>query len=183
MNCFNSGGLDKTSAAGGIQAGYNYQASSVVWGLEGSLTDLSGKSSYTFVPPYPGFGGNYHLNFTDEVSWIATARGRIGLAIDRTLVYATAGVAFGHVSHEQAFGGGGVPNFLNAEDGLRMGWTIGGGLEHKLGENWSVKADYLYVDLGKSSIETAPALGAYFVTRSVYDDQLHLINVGLNYHF
>ena len=33
----------------------------------------------------------------------------------------------------------------------RVGWTAGGGVEWKFDPRWSVKAEYLYVDLGSTT--------------------------------
>ena len=48
------------------------------------------------------------------------------------------------------FGGfGGFGN--NNQNSFRVGYTVGGGLEWMFAPNWSVKAEYLYVDLGRNN--------------------------------
>jgi outer membrane immunogenic protein len=80
-------------------------------------------------------------------------------------------------------------NFSNS----KTGWTIGTGVETRLGGGWSAKLEYLYVDLGNVTdvlpIPINPAFGAAFVngggagmtsTLHVTDN---IIRAGLNYTF
>jgi outer membrane immunogenic protein len=70
----------------------------------------------------------------------ATIRGRLGYAFDRFLPYITAGLAAGDINATRpGFPGGSSSN---------AGWTVGAGLEFGIASNVSVKAEYLYVDLG-----------------------------------
>ena len=39
---------------------------------------------------------------------------------------------------------------------IETGYTVGGGLEYALDEDWSLKTEYLYVDLGDQTV-TSPA--------------------------
>jgi outer membrane immunogenic protein len=64
----------------------------------------------------------------------------------------------------------------------RAGWTVGAGIEGALGNNWSAKLEYLYVDLG--TINTAFAgVGAFApltVSSHVTDN---IVRAGVNYKF
>jgi outer membrane immunogenic protein len=72
--------------------------------------------------------------------WLATARGRLGYAFNRFLPYLTAGLALGDISATlPGFPGGSITN---------AGWTVGLGLEYGMLSNVSIKAEYLFVDLG-----------------------------------
>ena len=61
----------------------------------------------------------------------------------------------------------------------RAGWTIGGGLEFALAQNWTAKAEYLYVNLGKFNcgLSCGP-----FVTDNV-SFTTNLVRAGVNYRF
>src|ERR1700730_7302953 len=73
--------------------------------------------------------------------WLSTVRGRLGYAADRFMPFVTGGAAFGDIrASTPGFAGG---NNTNA------GWTVGAGLEFAIAGNWTAKAEYLYVDLGK----------------------------------
>ncbi len=70
----------------------------------------------------------------------------------------------------------------------RWGWTVGGGLEWAFATNWSVKGEYLFMDLGDSDVfRTIPAGRAANLPTSftvAFDDnQFHLVRLGLNYRF
>ena len=88
---------------------------------------------------------------------------RIGYAADNWLIYGTGGLAYGEVavSGSSNFGASltapgvilGTAPFAPATAGFgtsqtNVGFTLGGGLEGRLSQNWTWKLDYLYVDLG-----------------------------------
>ena len=62
------------------------------------------------------------------------------------------------------------------------GWTIGGGVETKITRNWSMKLEYLFVDLGKHAVWTNTVGIATPATESL-DTTAHVVRLGLNYHF
>src|SRR5208283_3726253 len=70
--------------------------------------------------------------------WFGTLRGRAGYAMNNVLLYGTLGIAYG---------GGKIQSGAFEETNTHFGWTAGGGIEVGLTRNWSVKAEYLYVDL------------------------------------
>jgi outer membrane immunogenic protein len=126
VNSFDvSGGL-----IGGT-VGYNWQFGQAVLGAEGDIDWSNIKGTTTVLCP----GGCETRN-----KWLATARGRLGLAFDRFLPYVTGGLAFGDINATvPILPGGSISN---------AGWTVGAGLEVGLVSNVSLKAEYLYVDLG-----------------------------------
>ncbi len=68
----------------------------------------------------------------------------------------------------------------------RVGWTAGVGTEYAVGGGWSLKAEYLYVDLGRSTVTSTNLLGGAFpanvFTHSV-DLKSNIARVGVNYKF
>ena len=62
-----------------------------------------------------------------------------------------------------------------------LGWTAGGGAEFAVNERWSVKAEYLYVDLGHGTCSAAVCSGPG--VKSAIDFIAQLVRVGLNYRF
>jgi outer membrane immunogenic protein len=133
---------------GGGQVGYNWQTGPVVFGLE---TDFDYRSGF-------GSGG-----------FLGTARGRLGYAFSNAwLLYATGGLAYGNTFNDNSY-------LFNSGNSMRVGWTVGGGLEYAVNRNWSIRTEYLYVDLGKSN------LSAYGLAPP--RSQSHLVRLGVNYRF
>ena len=134
-----------------------------------------------------------------EQGALGTLRGRVGYAWNTLLVYATGGLAVGRVEHQVVeILDPGVscitPSAANAESGCRVGsasktkfgWTVGAGFEVALDRRWSVGAEYLYVDLGETTITLAPLAGAVFfnnVSTSTFSDRSHIARVKLNYRW
>jgi outer membrane immunogenic protein len=197
----------------GGQAGYNWQFNrSWVFGLEGDI-DATGQRGTTalgpitavtvFVPP-PGAAAlptvtttvTSSATFQESLSWLATARARLGvLPSDRVLLYVTGGLAVGEVKSTSTAGittttalSFGVPPgptaaaFLASSTSDRVGWTVGAGIEGALGNNWTAKLEYLYVDLG--TINNAFAgLGGFApltISSRVTDN---IVRAGVNYKF
>jgi outer membrane immunogenic protein len=73
----------------------------------------------------------------------------------------------------------------------KAGWTVGGGLEYLLGANWTVKAEYLYFNLGSTSYTVGPLVSTTGVvpfttiglTSNTTDFKGSIARVGLNYKF
>jgi len=164
--------------AGG-EWGCNLQvAGSWVIGYEGdfSWTDKRGTA-------FDGrTAGNSAIPITIKESWITTQRARLGLAWDRTLFYATGGVAFARVEWSgllapPAFGS----TFVARDDHTFTGGVVGGGIEHRLWDNLSIKAEYLFVDFGHKTIcpNTCPTPFGPFAARTGFVTD-HIVRVGLN---
>jgi len=126
-----------------------------------------------------------------ESNWLFTFRGRAGYAFDRWLVYGTGGLAVANVNFEQS---NAYPAFpLSSSDNFsasttRTGWTAGAGVEYTFVHNWSLKAEYLYVDLGSisgTSSTTGYANVAALATHTHQTDDFraNIVRVGLNYKF
>jgi len=144
-------GASPNGFAGGVQGGYNWQSGSFVYGLETDL-NLSNANdrfaSYQFSNP-----------------WFGTLRGRGGIVLNNILFYATLGVAYGDGAVD--FGG-------LSESHWHFGWTAGAGMEIGLTQNWSLKAEYLYIDLSQEN---------YALTGASNGFKDNLLRFGINYHF
>jgi len=174
--------IDSSGFFGGGQIGFNYQfANNVVVGAEADLqwSGIDGElDAGLAIPLIPAA---VSITAGSEVEWFGTIRGRLGYAWDRVLVYGTGGVAYGKVKSGLSVT---APGFLFSEstDDTNWGWTVGAGLEYALGNNWSFKTEYLYVDLGEQTSYSG------FIAPGVYADvgtetNFHTIKAGLNYRF
>jgi outer membrane immunogenic protein len=192
-----SGTADIQGGVLGGQAGYNWQSGMWVFGLETDLQWTGQKGSVQFCAPAGCPLGALTAVVEHKLDWFGTFRGRAGWLVDpRVLLYATGGLAYGHVTNNFSAGFVGLPLASVSAKDTRVGWTIGGGVEGALSNNWTVKAEYLYMDLGTAPgatgssttiIPNVPAIG--FTT--VIDANLtaggkvrdHIFRLGLNYRF
>lgn len=161
-----------TSLIGGAQAGYNWQMSNFVYGLEG---DLSFGSQTQSVSVNAALGQS---TFNARFSSLATIRGRLGLAFDRALVYATGGIAFANLKDE--VGNTTIP-FTAGPNTARTGWAAGGGVEYALTEHWTAKAEYLHAGFASRTVNFT-VFGATNYSL-VFKDSLDIGRIGINYKF
>ena len=218
--------------AGG-QVGYNWQANQyVVLGVEGDFdgafsnncgnnngggggfgSNCNTQAVTLTNPAAAGTGVNSVTSGSDQLRWLATLRGRLGiLPLPNLLVYGTGGVAFGQVSSNvniiQTFPGtvdaativgingcnnnnGGGFGGNNNGNCVRVGGTAGGGVEWMFLPGWSVKAEALYYQLRSTQNFTflprnSAATGALFGVSTVATESRprgFIARAGLNYHF
>jgi outer membrane immunogenic protein len=149
-------GFNTSGGFVGGTVGYNYQIQQIVLGVEGDVDWDSIKGSTGA--------------FSTANSWLSTVRGRVGYAANRFMPYITGGGAFGNINATApGLAGGSATN---------AGWTAGAGLEFAFYGNWSAKAEYLYVSLGKFNC----GIGCGAVTDNV-SFNANLIRAGINYRF
>ncbi|MFN3624334.1 MAG: outer membrane protein [Hyphomicrobium sp.] len=158
-----SGTLNPSGWLGGGQIGYNAQFNWLVLGLE---ADLQGADIGDSSVLDSGF-----TNVQTDIDWFSTVRGRIGYAAGPTLVYFTGGWAFANL--DQSLTSGAVS--MSKEE-VASGYTLGGGLEWQFAPNWSLKTEYLYVDLGEQTL-SGPS-GTYTT-----DTDFHTVRAGVNFRF
>jgi outer membrane immunogenic protein len=169
-----TGSSNMSGFLGGAQAGFNWQAGSWVFGVEGdwSWTDADGCKGHVVFPAYSG---------CTNVNWYATATGRLGYAWDRTLLYVKGGAAFEDADRFITFNGVATTNSVS---NTRTGWTVGGGLEYAFWDNWSAKIEYNYMDFGhEGSTFTYTANPVGLVENWRTENQVHVVKAGINYHF
>ncbi len=151
---------------GGAHVGYNYQVNQIVFGLEG---DVDGSSiSKSVYDPFRT------VSFGTRVPVEGSIRGRVGVAWDRTLLYATGGAAFGEIQNTINGGGG---YFTNSNG--RVGWTVGAGIEYAVTGNWSVRGEYRYTDFGRQ----ADLVGNPVTIDVDQHVTEHAVRVGFSYKF
>ncbi len=200
------------SFIGGGQLGYNWEFGGA-W-VAGFETDIQGVShnndaSTTSSSLVDAVGNTIDgtVSVDRSLDYLGTVRGRLGyLATPTLLAYATGGLAYGHVKSsacisELASAGpdahllGGASTCGDFSE-TRAGWTVGGGLEWMFAPHWSLKAEYLFYDLGHvdysagaiAPVLIPPAVDAgspLFVNsmqaRTHFDGSI--ARGGINYHF
>jgi outer membrane immunogenic protein len=183
-----SGNLSDVAFTIGGQLGYNYQAGRFVFGLETDFNyDGADDSSYVNRPLASPLLGNIAHTVTQQVDFFGTLRARFGFTpADRFLIYGTGGLAYGNVSsHSNVLFTNTGDNYIGSSSGMQAGWTLGAGGEYALTNNWSVKFEYLYIDLGSKSYTypAQPSLGTSYTYTTDLDTTQHIVRVGLNYKF
>jgi outer membrane immunogenic protein len=179
----------KTGFIGGGQIGYNYQSGMSVFGFEADASSLNVKSSFSGLDPFfTGKGRSPTATLSSSVDWLVTVRGRAGIAATPALLlYVTGGLAVAGVNvsyrNNATTPGDLLSNSLSVDD-TKYGWTAGFGTEYALGGNWSVKAEYLRVMLGDTTVNVPFDPAATGNTGSIKLSQnIDLIRAGLNYKF
>lgn len=170
---------------GGLQAGYNYQMGNIVLGVEADISYVDGRESTAITLAPPGFVPATTTSRT-KMDWFGTVRARLGFATNSALFYVTGGAAFADSKASFNIVGPTYGPPLNVTGNLNadFGWTAGAGVEFKVANNWTVKGEYLYYDLGRSSAVVNYAYGGNTssLTGRVRHDG-HIVRLGINYLF
>lgn len=134
---------------GGLTGGFNVQQGPVVFGLEADI----------------GVTGIGHSGAIDDFNndWLGTARGRVGYAFDRFMLFGTGGFAWTRATYEFA-------GF--EESNNHFGWSLGVGAEAAITEQLSAKIDFLHNSFDEKG----------YINRRL-DPTTNTLRVGLNYQF
>jgi outer membrane immunogenic protein len=147
----NNSGASPSGLTGGVQAGINWQSGQFVYGLETDL-QLSGAddvfAAYKFSNP-----------------WFGTTRARAGYALNNILFFGTFGFAYGET--EMKF-------LAGTESHSHLGLAVGAGAEIGITQNWTAKAEYLFLDFSNER---------FALTGLDHDFQSSIIRFGINYKF
>ena len=172
----------------GATMGVSGQWGAWVFGVEGDFDwqNISGTSATTFCTSLitsTAIGVPAGLSCKTESNWLGTIRARFGYAWDRLLFYGTAGGAGANLQT--------ALNGLPVQNNAEFGWTAGAGLEWAFADNWTVKFEYLFVDLiGNSSCNHGYSCGYDVVTGATVQGannslkfNENIVRVGVNFKF
>jgi outer membrane immunogenic protein len=176
--------VNPSAFIGGIEGGSRYQFAKLVVGWEGDITwgNLNGTSTTAFTSPVvPGV--TISRSITADTKWTATATSTVGVAHNNWLLYGKAGVAWENVSYTDNWSAGGIGLFGGTGSDSRVGWTVGTGVEWAVWNNWSVKAEYDYLDFGTKTIAINGTLagGVGFAPGIQDHDHINQFKVGINW--
>jgi high affinity Mn2+ porin len=172
----------------GAQAGFNWQRGPWVWGFETDLSLLDGRrgptGTYLASPAYPA-PPVFTLVSNSSANFFASIRGRVGYAWDRSLFYLTGGVAAGGARGPATLtlGAGGPDAIFYApwSQSSRMKYAIGAGFEYAFADNWSARAEYLFLNQSLNTQLFDNDADFTYVSRARNEN--HLLRFGLNFHF
>ena len=190
---------------GGAQLGFNFIIAPFMLGLEADYNGWSSKSHNRIVN-YTGTSipmGTYNLSGKESPNGGGTVRARFGYVANQWMPYVTAGFAYASGSPSTTISytapGATTPDAtLNATRTLSSnGWTAGLGVEYGVMSNLSVKAEWLYWQLGHGSRQpgictsSGSAAGNAFCTAfqqqfnfsSHNSAEINVFRLGVNYLF
>jgi outer membrane immunogenic protein len=195
-----------TGVLGGGQVGYNFQINpTTIVGFELDVQAAGLASAGNVAIPLTVLGANglqSHSGFastSERLDWFGTLRGRLGGTPFNpdVMLYATGGIAVGHVkgalSYSEFFpSNGGLVVGAGEFNAIRLGWTAGAGIEWApiMFRGWSLKAEYLYTELGGidakvpvNTLAAGPANPPTFIASQSSLNRFSIVRVGVNYHF
>jgi outer membrane immunogenic protein len=206
--CPPNASFNLNGSLGGFQIGYDRQINQN-W-LLGVETDFdwstikgTGTDSFPLVLTPSSFVAS------ENIQWFGTVRARVGfLPLNNVLLYGTGGLAYGRVDTHTGLnsaileangvtsfncnngGGAGATNcFVGNSSRTQVGFAVGAGGEYLLWHNVSVKAEYLFVDLGHGAttnvtaqVPFGPTPPTTFVA-SYSTVAFHVLRGGLNWRF
>jgi opacity protein-like surface antigen len=155
--------LSETSVSGGAHVGYNWQRGGMVYGLEGGVS------------------------FADSFEYLASFRGRVGVASGNWLLYGAGGLAVI---------GEGPSDFILDKNGkgassdksnTEVGFVVGGGAELKLNRNWSVGVEGLYYGFNGNTTQNYGGAGSLtspaFTVGTHNISEIGVVQARVSYHF
>lgn len=130
---------DKDDIEYHLRIGADKQYGKFVIGFVGEFGKSEVRDSVTAFSTTPAF-----YTMTGEVDWNAALRARAGYTVGpKTLFYGTFGGAYAKLDH--SFTSSNTANsFAVIGDDYSWGWQAGGGIEQKIGSNFSIGVEYLY---------------------------------------
>ena len=165
-------------AFGGVQAGYDHQIGSWVFGAVADIAKTNIDNGLSVA--VPGLGS---VSAESELEYLGSVRARAGYAFDRALVYAHGGWAYGRTEQTVS-----VTDDLGVTDSIsgrtnRNGWTVGAGVEYAITDAVSFGTEYAYTDLGNKDVFVGDALGLGADQYINEDVQFHTIRASVNFRF
>lgn len=133
--------LSETTALLGGLVGVNFQKDKLVFGAEADLAWFDSRQ-------HENLDGAEGLDITSDINLLGSLRARLGYAEDRTLFYVTGGAAFADTKHTWNDGGSEDFNMPSKSVKLNFGWVVGAGIEHAWTDDWLVRLEGFYYDLG-----------------------------------
>jgi outer membrane immunogenic protein len=121
-----------------VRAGADSQSGNIVIGAVGEFGRSEITDSVTGFSTTPAA-----YVFTRSIDWEASIRGRLGFAANTTLFYGTFGAGYARIDRN-FFSTQSTNTFTGRGKRNQFGITGGGGVEQKVGKNFSIGLEYMY---------------------------------------
>jgi outer membrane immunogenic protein len=170
---------------GGGQIGYDVRMDNWLAGVEADVQGASQTSGHSYTCPagvcaVPAVSAT----LSEKLNLFGTVRARAGiLATPTVLFYGTAGLAYGQFESNSSLVG------AVRQTNFQPGWTAGAGIETIVAGNWSVKVEYLYMDLGRVSGTNSSTVASVLPNpanlASSFSSHLtdNIVRIGVNYRW
>lgn len=149
--------LNADGVLGGVQLGYDKQLGNFVIGIVGDVTfgDFGSSESFAFGP-----GDEDDFGASIDMNWMATLRGKAGVAAGDFMFFGTAGLALADFDAKTRIQFFGDPGFGDSESGTELGYVLGIGTSAKLTPNLVAELTYLFADFGSFSLNDEDDFGS-----------------------
>lgn len=139
----------------GLRAGYDWQFGRFVIGgvAEVSMVDIEDSVSAFSTTP-----ASYTL--TRQLDYIVGIRGRVGVAFDPVLVYATGGPAYAKIESSFSTTNGANAFTERGDDDGVWGYQLGLGAEWRVNERWSLGAEWMFSSFEDDSYRVRASQGS-----------------------
>lgn len=184
---FSHGRFDIDNAVVAVRAGYNVQLKKLVFGIDAEFASgVKGSTKGTSAEPCLASGVDENGYCATKLKHTGSFRGRLGFATSRSLFFVSAGYAFTKLNAVRPF---------TSVDRTREGLIWGGGVEHALSKQVSVRVDYTRVDFGNrytyNSFPLTVSNGLPYdlvnykngLPNHNVDARLNSLKLGVNYRF
>lgn len=150
----------------GFGAGYNWQYSRFVGGLEVDYGFSSEKETQSLSDPITDDDrviGSFNTTLSSKITALGSARARAGFLItDNVLAYGTAGLAWGRAQatfrQELCITSEGCESQSLTSKATLFGWVAGGGVEWQVLQHLRLRGEYLHYDFGSTSFAFQPII-------------------------
>lgn len=177
---------DSSAGTAGGQFGCQAQIGSWVIGGEWDFNWSGLEEDNVIFAPQTAFWQDWDITSHKQLEWFTTARAKLGFAWDRLMIYATGGLAYAsYDAYTQVNFRAEAPpiDLAGAYRENRLGYAVGGGLEWAFANNWSAKAEFLYLDFGSFSYKGVYFADPAFTYTTEVDAKEYVARVGINYMF
>jgi outer membrane immunogenic protein len=167
--------------------GRNFQSGNFVYGWEGDVSFLG--TSFNQSLNQTGRTGDFSVE--SGVSTLFTFRPRVGVTMDRLLLFATGGLGVGSAvlsSHANITDSAKSAHWDGENSAWKAGFVVGGGAEYAVTPKMRIKFEALYYNLGSMSVTaTGSGIDGVPVTAGPYSGTVQLqgtlARVGVNFGF
>ncbi len=185
--------IQKNATGGlfGVGIGYNVRSGPLVGGVEADIGHVGTSARHDYsridnVPgsPFPGVSTN--TSYATDFGTLGTLRLRAGYVFGDTLIFGTAGLAAGNVRNrvELSMPGIGYTSPDWSGSGMRLGYVVGIGVEHRVARDVSVKLETLYVNLADRTVRgTDPGAFPGETISYRFANDLRIWRIGVNAKF